>query len=65
MKNDLGEEILTKFDGLIAKTYSYIKDSLVKIKTKRHKKVCHKNKVKLENYRNFLEAISRKKYNLT
>ena len=38
MKNDLGEEILTKFDGLIAKTYSYIKDSCSKDKNQKTQK---------------------------
>ena len=37
MQNGLGGKIMTKFDGLRAKSYSYLID-----KKQRHKKVCHK-----------------------
>ena len=43
MKNELGEEIMTKSFGLRAETYSYlIDDDSEDKKAKRHKKVCHK-----------------------
>ena len=45
MKDELGEKIMKKFDGLRAKTYIYlIDDSSVDKKAKRHKKVCNKKK---------------------
>ena len=45
MKDELGRKIMTKFVGLIAKTYSYLTDGGSEDKiSKRHKKVCHKKK---------------------
>ena len=49
---------MTKFFGLRAKTYSYlIDDGSENKKAKRHKKKCViKRRLKIENYKNFLEA---------
>ena len=44
MKDELGGKIRTKLVGLRAKTYSYLIDyGSEDKKSKRHKKVCHKN----------------------
>ena len=45
MKDELGGQIMKKFVGLRAKTYSYLKDNNDEDKkNKRDKKVCHKKK---------------------
>ena len=45
MKDELGGEIMKKFVGLRAKTYSYLNhDGSENKKGKRHKKLCHKKK---------------------
>ena len=44
MKDELGGEILTKFVGLGANTYKYLRMTIVKIKRKKHKKLCHRMK---------------------
>ena len=45
MKDELGGQIMTKYVGLLAKTYSYLKDNNDEDnKSKRDKKVCHKKK---------------------
>ena len=57
MKDNLGGEMMTKFVGLRAKTYSYlINDGSEDKKTKGTKKCIIKRKLKLENYKNCLEA---------
>ena len=51
MKDELGGKIVAKFVRLRAKTYTYL------IWYKRHKKKCFiKRKIKLENFKNCLEA---------
>ena len=60
MKDDLGGAgggVMMRFSGIRAKTYNYLDDGSVDKKSKRHKKVYHKKKLKFENYKNFLEAI--------
>ena len=50
---------MTKFVGLRAKTYSYlIDDGNEDKKSKMDKKVCHKNKLKFENYRKLFRSNS-------
>ena len=45
MKDELGGKIMTKFVGFGAKTYNYVADGGGEDKkSKRHKKVCNKNK---------------------
>ena len=45
MKDELGEQIMKKFVGLKAKTYSYLSDNNDEDKNpKRRKNVCHKKK---------------------
>ena len=44
VKDELGKKIMTKFVGLKAKTYSYLINTVVRIKKQRHIKVCHKKK---------------------
>ena len=57
MKDELGGKIMTKFVGLKATTYNYlIDDSSEYNKRKRHKKYVIKWKLKLQKYRNCLEA---------
>ena len=57
IKDELVGKIMIKFVGLRAKTYSYlIDDGSEDKKSKWHKKVCHKKKLKFENYKNCLEA---------
>ena len=57
MKDELGGKIMTKFVGLRAKTYSYLIDeSSENNKAKDTKSCVIKRKLKLENYRNCLEA---------
>ena len=47
MKDELGGKIMTEFDELRAKTFSYLMydSSEDKQKSKRHKKVCCKKKI--------------------
>ena len=63
---------MIKFVGLRAKIYTYLIDKkVVMIKKQKAQKVCHKKKLKFENYKNCLEATqlenkpSRKKITLT
>ena len=57
MKDELGGKIMTKFVGLRAKTYIYlIDDGSENKKSKGTKKCIIKRKLKLENYKNYLEA---------
>ena len=57
LRNELGGEIMTKFVGLIAKTYSYfIDDSSEVNKAKGTKKCVIERKIKFENYKKCLEA---------
>ena len=50
-------KILTKFDGLRAKTYSYLIDDGIEDKKAKSKKKCViKRKLKSKNYKNCLEA---------
>ena len=60
MKHELGGNIMTKFVGLRAKTYSYlIDDSNEDKKAKGTKECVIKRKLKFENYKNCLEATQR------
>ena len=53
MKDELGGEIMTKFFGLRAKTYSYlIDDGSEDKKAKNTKKCVMKRILKFENYKN-------------
>ena len=54
MKNELGENIMTKFVGLRTKTYSYIVDNGSEDKKAKGTKT--KRKRKFKNYKNCLEA---------
>ena len=57
MKDELGGKNMTKFVGLRAKTYSYlIDDGSEDKKSKGTKKCVIKRQIKLENYKNCLEA---------
>ena len=57
MKDELGGQIMTKFVGLRAKTYSYlIDDGSEDQKAKGTKKWVIKRKLKFENYKNCSEA---------
>ena len=57
MKDKLGGKIMTKFVGLIAKTYSQlIDDGSEDKKAKCTKKCVIKRKVKFEDYKNYLET---------
>ena len=56
LKDDLGEKIMTKFVGLRAKTYSYLKDDSKDKKAKGTNKCIIKRKLKFENHKNCLEA---------
>ena len=57
MKDKLGRNIMTKFVGLRAKTYSYLIDDGNEDKKGKHTKKCFiKRKLKLENYKNCLES---------
>ena len=56
MKDKLGGQIMKKFVGFRAKTYSHLKDNNDEDrKNKRHKKLCHK-KLKFQDYKKCLEA---------
>ena len=60
MKDELGGEIKTKFVGIRAKTYSYLKDDRSEDKKAKGTKKCViKWKLKFENYANCLEATQR------
>ena len=57
MKDKLGGKIMTKFVGLIAKTYSYSIDADSEDKKAKGTRKCLiKRKPKFENFRNCLEA---------
>ena len=49
-------EIMTKFVELRIKTYSYLKMTVVKIKSKRNKKFAINRKLEFKHYKNCLEA---------
>ena len=57
MKDELGGKIMTKFNGLRAKTYFYLIDDDSEDKKAKGTKICViKRKLKFENYKNCLEA---------
>ena len=57
MKDELGGKIITKFVGLRAKTYSYLKDDGSEDKKAKGTKKCViKRNLKFENYKNCLEV---------
>ena len=57
MKDTLWGNIMKRFVGLRAKTYSYLIDDSVKIKKARGTKQCLiKRKLKFQTYKNCLEA---------
>ena len=57
MKDELSEQIMKKFVGLRAKTYSYLKDNNDKYKKAKGTKMCvMKKKLKFVVYKNCLEA---------
>ena len=57
MKDELGGQIMKGFVGLRAKTYSYLKDNNAEDKkVKSTKKCVIKRKLKLQEYKNCLEA---------
>ena len=57
MKDELSGQIMKEFVGLKAKTYSYFKDNNDEDKKKKaHKKMCHKKKLKFQDYKNCLEV---------
>ena len=61
MKDELGRNIMTKFIGLRAKTYSYIIDDGSENKKQKGTKNCvATRKVKFENYKNCLETTQLK-----
>ena len=66
MKGELGGKIMTKFVGLIPKTYSYSIDDDSEYKKAKGTKVCIiKRKIKFENYENSSETTqldNKKKY---
>ena len=56
MKDELGGKIMTKFFGVRAKTYSYLRDDDSEDKKAKGAKCIIKEKLKFENYKNCLEA---------
>ena len=66
MEDELGEKIMTKFAGLGANTYSYLRDHRSEdTKAKGTEKGVRKRKIKFEIYINCLEATqldNKKKY---
>ena len=64
MKDQLGGKIMTKFVGLGAKSYSYLKDDgNEEKKSIRNKKMCYKKNLRFKNYKNCLERALEKKKN--
>ena len=59
MKDKLSGNIMTKFAGLRAKTYSYLIDDSSEDKKAKDTKSVIKRKLKFENYKNCLEATQR------
>ena len=56
-KDELDGQIMKEFDGLRAKTYSYLKDNSDEDKNFKDTKKCFmKRKLKFQNYKNCLEA---------
>ena len=56
-KDELDGQIMKEFDGLRAKTYSYLKDNSDEDKNLKDTKKClMKRKLKFQNYKNCLEA---------
>ena len=55
MKDDLGEQIMKKFLGLLAKMCSYLKDNTDEDKNAKGTKKCI-IKNKFQDYKNFLKA---------
>ena len=46
MRDELGRQIMNKFFGLSAKTYSYLKDNNNEDKkSKKHEHLCYKKKI--------------------
>ena len=59
MKDELGGKIMTKFVGLRAKTYFYLRDDGSENKKAKGTKMCViKRKFKFKNYKNCLEINS-------
>ena len=57
MKGELGRKIMTEFGSLRPKTYSYLTyGNDINKKGKRQKKCDIKQKLRFEDYKNFLEA---------
>ena len=58
MKDELGEKIMTKFDRLKTKTYSYLKDSGSEDKKPKFMKKCVKKSFNLKIIKTFQKEIN-------
>ena len=56
MRVKLGRKIITKFVGLRAKTYTYLKDNSSEYKKAKDKRKYTIKKLKFQNYKNCLES---------